>query len=174
MSHASLGQLAQGNIPTKWITMVDPCIKKMREQVQVELRAAVSYLAMGAHFSKDTVNRPGFAKIFFDAASEEREHAIKIIEYLLMRGELTSKVGQLIKNPMPAKESWETGVEALKDALGLETDLVDYLTGDFLEEQYRGQRDLAGKTSTLEKMMKTQGALGEFLFDKKLLNGEPL
>nr|CAD7427356.1 unnamed protein product [Timema monikensis] len=202
-------QLAQGNIPTKWITMVDPCIKKMREQVQVELRAAVSYLAMGAHFSKDTVNRPGFAKIFFDAASEEREHAIKIIEYLLMRGELTSKVGHLIKNPMPAKESWETGVEALKDALGLETDvtvkirdiikecetptnkckdgvdceqmydfndyhLVDYLTGDFLEEQYRGQRDLAGKASTLEKMMKTQGALGEFLFDKKLLNGEPL
>lgn len=48
--------------------------------------------------------------------------------------------------------------------------LVDYLTGDFLEEQYHGQRDLAGKISTLDKLMATQGPLGEFLFDKKLIN----
>lgn len=47
--------------------------------------------------------------------------------------------------------------------------LVDYLTGDFLDEQYKGQRDLAGKISTLGKMMTTHGPLGEFLFDKKLL-----
>lgn len=50
--------------------------------------------------------------------------------------------------------------------------LVDYLTGDFLEEQYRGQRDLAGKISTLDKLMEKHGPLGEFLYDKKLLNGE--
>lgn len=48
--------------------------------------------------------------------------------------------------------------------------LVDYLTGDFLEEQYKGQRDIAGKLSNLDKMMDKHGALGEFLFDKKLLN----
>jgi len=47
--------------------------------------------------------------------------------------------------------------------------LVDYLTGDFLTEQYEGQRDLAGKLSSLDKMMDKHGALGEFLFDKKLL-----
>lgn len=41
---------------------------------------------MAAYFSKDSVNRPGFAKLFFDAASEEREHAYKLIEYLSMRG----------------------------------------------------------------------------------------
>lgn len=46
--------------------------------------------------------------------------------------------------------------------------LVDYLTGDFLTEQYQGQRDLAGKLSSLEKMMEKHGVLGEFLFDKKL------
>ena len=50
--------------------------------------------------------------------------------------------------------------------------LVDYLSGDFLEEQYKGQRDLAGKITTLSKMLKSQKHLGEFLFDKKLLNGE--
>jgi ferritin heavy chain len=50
--------------------------------------------------------------------------------------------------------------------------LVDYLSGDFLEEQYKGQSDLAGKISTLGKMLDYYGTLGEFLFDKKLLNGE--
>ncbi|XP_063216313.1 ferritin heavy chain [Bacillus rossius redtenbacheri] len=186
------------NVPKDWITMVPPCIQKMRDQVEIELRAAVTYLAMGAHFSRDVVNRPGFAKMFFEHANEEREHAMKVIAYLLMRGELTSDVAKLIRNPMPLKEHWESGVAALKDALKLETEvtnrirsiimecetpqgetfndyhLVDYLTGDFLEEQYKGQRDLAGKISTLDKMMESHGALGEFLFDKKLLKGQPV
>ncbi|KAJ8956756.1 hypothetical protein NQ314_006630 [Rhamnusium bicolor] len=181
------------DIPKEWLDMVDPCINKMRAQIEEELKAAMQYMAMGAHFSKDTVNRPGFAKLFFDAASEEREHAIKLISYLLMRGELTSKVSSLIKrNLIPKTTSWANGVSALKDALRLEATvtkkirdvikvcednsahyndyhLVDYLTGDFLEEQYHGQRDLAGKVSTLEKLMEQHGELGEFLFDKKLL-----
>lgn len=50
--------------------------------------------------------------------------------------------------------------------------LVDYLTADFLDEQHKGQRELAGRMSTLGKMMATHGPLGEFLFDKKLLNNE--
>lgn len=45
---------------------------------------------------------------------------------------------------------------------------ADYLTGVYLEEQYNGQRDLAGKISTLDKLMRTHGSIGEFLFDKKM------
>ncbi|KAJ8961779.1 hypothetical protein NQ318_021380 [Aromia moschata] len=183
------------DIPSDWIDMVDPCIRKMRGQIEEELKAAMQYMAMGAHFSKDTINRPGFAKMFFEAASEEREHAIKLIRYLLMRGELTSNVSELIKrNLMPKTTSWTSAVSALKDALNLETTvtkkirevikvcednptnyndyhLVDYLTGDFLDEQYHGQREIAGRVSTLEKLMEKHGALGEFLFDKKILDG---
>lgn len=77
--------------------MVEPCTESMRKQVQEELKAAMQYMAMGAHFSKDVINRPGFAKLFFEAASEERQHAIKLISYLLMRGGLTSEVSNLIK-----------------------------------------------------------------------------
>lgn len=58
------------------------------------------FFFQGAHFSKDTINRPGFAKIFFESASEERDHAIKIIGYLLMRGGLTKEIGQLIRDPV--------------------------------------------------------------------------
>lgn len=190
-------KLPQVQIPDDWITMVSPCTKKMREQVQEELTAAMTYFAMGAHFSKDTVNRPGFAKIFFDSASEERDHAIKIIGYLLMRGGLTKDISQLIRDPQPLSETWADGLSALKDALKLEAHvtrkirdiattceepgrdgqdfndyhLVDWLTGDFLTEQYEGQRDLAGKISNLGKMLEAHGALGEFLFDKKLMTG---
>lgn len=69
----------------------------MKEQIQEELNASIQYLAMGAHFSRDIINRPGFAKLFFEAASEERQHALKLITYLLMRGNLTTDVSHLIK-----------------------------------------------------------------------------
>ena len=85
------------NTTDTWITMVSKCTNAMRDQVQEELKASIQYLAMGAYFSKDTVNRPGAAELFFEAASEEREHAIKLISYLLMRGELTKDVKTLIK-----------------------------------------------------------------------------
>lgn len=52
--------------------------------------------------------------------------------------------------------------------------LVDYLTGEFLDEQLKGQREIAGKISTLGKMVGKHGDLAEFLFDKKLLKGEVL
>lgn len=40
------GKLPQVQIPDDWITMVDPCTKKMKEQVQEELTAAMTYFAM--------------------------------------------------------------------------------------------------------------------------------
>jgi len=180
------------DVPNDWLDMSRGCIKEVRRQIQKEIDASLQYMAMGAHFSKDTVNRIGFSEFFFKAASEEREHAEKLIEYLLMRGQLTDDVSHLIQVTAPPKTTWTSGVEALKDALKKEAEvtksirsviarcendntnndyhLVDYLTGDFLTEQYEGQRDLAGKISTLDKMMATQGPLGEFLFDKKLLD----
>jgi len=183
------------SVPRSWIDMVSPCVQQMRAQIQEEINASMKYLAMAAHFSRDTVNRPGFAKLFFEAASEEREHAIKLIDYLLMRGELVSNVSKLIRMSINVPTiSWKSGAAALSDALEVEasvtkkirgviavcdnpndgsgfTDyhLSDYLTGEFLEEQYKGQKDLADKLSQLQKLMGKHGHLGEFLFDKKLL-----
>ncbi|XP_076293518.1 ferritin 1 heavy chain [Lasioglossum baleicum] len=204
----------------KWVDMESDCAKQLWSQVNKEIEAAITYLSMGVHFAKDTNHRPGFSKFFFEAANEERGHAIKIIEYFLMRGQLISKETQILNyqnnqtnhndhsNQKDQKKQkhqnnqiekltfvpLESGVHALEEALKLEakvTDsireiiktcenvhsfndyhLVDYLTTDFLDEQYKGMRDLAGKISTLNKMMGTHGPLGEFLFDKKLLNGE--
>lgn len=179
------------DINSDWIDIQKECTNSIREQIQKEIDASFDYLAMGAHFSRDTINRPGFAEHFFKAAREEREHGMHLIEYLLMRGQLTDSVTDLITIPTVKKHEWKNGAESLADALSLEAKvtksirdviekcekidafndyhLVDYLSGVYLEEQYKGQRELAGKLSTLKKMMTNHGELGEFLFDKTLL-----
>lgn len=167
------------------------CSDAVRKQIQMEVGASYIYLAMGSYFSLDVVNMPGFAHMFFEHAGEERSHAQALIDYLLMRG--PGKIDQLfttglINTPDVSKRTWTSGLEALKDALNKEKEvtdsirgvieicdqtsdyhLSDYLTGEFLEEQYRGMRDLAGKISTLGKMMKSSASLGQFMFDKQLL-----
>lgn len=90
------GEEKIGDVPSEWLDMSHGCISEVRRQVQAEIDASFTYLAMGAHFSQDTINRPGFAEFFFKAAGEEREHATKLIEYLLMRGEL-KEVTDLIR-----------------------------------------------------------------------------
>ncbi|KAI5705595.1 hypothetical protein M8J75_000075 [Diaphorina citri] len=47
--------------------------------------------------------------------------------------------------------------------------LSDWLTGEFLDEQYKGQRKLAGMLSTMRKTEGTHGKLTEFLMDKEFL-----
>lgn len=79
-----------------FIDMKDSCVSATEDQIKKEVTASLKYLAMAAHFSKDSVNRPGFAKLFFEAASEEREHAYKLIEYLSMRGRYLSGTGSSI------------------------------------------------------------------------------
>lgn len=90
------GQEKTADIPSEFLDMTRGCTKEMRRQIQAEIDASIQYMAMGAYFAKDTVNRPGFSQFFFKAAGEEREHAGKLIEYLLMRGQLTDDVSNLI------------------------------------------------------------------------------
>lgn len=180
-------------LPTEWLDMDIVCVGAVRRQIQEEIDASIKYLSMGAHFAQDVVARPGFAELFFKSAREKREDAIKLIEYLLIRTPV-NQIGDLIKVNVPEIQSWKQGTVALEDALKTEAaitkkikyviqkcedddrkndyHLVDYLTTEFLDKQYHGQRSLAEKISTLKKMMKsaTNDAIGEFLFDKQFLH----
>lgn len=205
--------------------MVKPCIHSTLDQIGCEVRASLEYFKFGVHFSRDDINRPGFAKFFFDSASEEREHAIKLIEYLTMRGSARPfkekpNIPNFLDNAADCPifsitdDCLTNGHKALECALSMETNVTnhiytvirkcessdcsnikdcrnkattsdpsvyddknvyndyhfaDYLTGEFLEEQYKGQREIAGRMKTLEKLTNTHGNIGEFLFDKQLL-----
>lgn len=180
-------------LPSEWLDMDTVCVGAVRRQIQEEIDASIKYLSMGAHFAQDVVDRPGFAEFFFKSASDKREDAIKLIEYLLIRTPI-SQIGDLIKVNVPDLQYWKQGTVALEDALKTESaitkkikyviqkcengdrnndyHLVDFLTTEFLDKQYHGQRNLAEKISTLKKMMKSavNDAIGEFLFDKQFLH----
>lgn len=176
----------------KWDYMNRSCSAKLHDQINKEFNAALFYMQYAAYFAQYQVNLPGFEKFFFNAASEEREHGMKLIDYALMRGQkpidsntFKLQFSEQIQRPEP--EQGSVALTALKAALAKEQEvtksirelikiceedhndyhLADYLTGEFLEEQHQGQRDLAGKITMLSKMLKTNPKLGEFIFDKQ-------
>uniref|UniRef100_T1DF24 Ferritin n=1 Tax=Psorophora albipes TaxID=869069 RepID=T1DF24_9DIPT len=170
----------------KWDNIEDPCVTALHNQINEEFNAAITYLTMGAYFRQEKINLLGFSDFFFKAAAEEREHGIKLMEYALMRGK-----GPVDKNnfnldysfKVPADTDGEAGLRmalqkeekvtksirgVIKVCEGGSNDyhLADYLTGEYLEEQHKGQRELAEKIATLHKMKKESPHLGEYLFDR--------
>uniref|UniRef100_A0A336M7W3 Ferritin n=1 Tax=Culicoides sonorensis TaxID=179676 RepID=A0A336M7W3_CULSO len=203
------------------------CVSKTVDQIGCEVRASLEYLKFAVYFSLENINRPGFSKFFFDSANEEREHAIKLIEYLNMRGahhpgaasraETLKAIEPLLKHAKscPIFDKFNetcifnfnklnevyTGADALSCALKMEMAVTDYikqviraceaedhtcpddeqkcdkndyhfvkyLTVDFLTEKYEGQRKIAGYQKILQKIKDTHGNIGEFFFDKTLL-----
>lgn len=175
-----------------WDDLHRNCVDALHGQIKKEFDASIVYLKYAAYFAQEKINLPGFEKFFFHAAGEEREHGIKLIEYALMRGK-----EPVNKNTFQLDYSYKvpaatTGLSALEDALKKEQEvtlsirnlikvcegdkndyhLVDYLTGEYLDEQHKGQRELAEKIATLRKMTGDADApkegrkLAEFLFDK--------
>lgn len=169
----------------QWDSVDDQCLAALHRQINKEFDASIIYLKYAAYFAQEKINLPGFEKFFFHAAAEEREHGIKLIEYALMRGK--TPVDKRFKlNYDHEVPTDTTGESALEAALQKEVEvtksirgvikacedgsndfhLADYLTGEYLDEQHKGQRELAEKIATLHKMKKSAPKLGEFLFDK--------
>lgn len=163
------------------------CMTKLREHIQRELQASVTYLAMGAWANHYAVQRPGLAKFFFASASEERTHGLTMLNYLRMRGHNSNSILPADLAPQNDKYSWESPLSALRQALYMEKEvtrhikgiidycadaedhhLADYLTADFMEEQLQGQRTLAGYINTLRGLLKKNPAMANWTFDNKL------
>jgi len=68
------------------VCIVNRCDKAIKDHIKHELSAAFSYLYMAAYFDQVAVSRPGLAKVMYESASEERAHAISMLEYLDRRG----------------------------------------------------------------------------------------
>jgi ferritin len=80
----------------------------MNEQIGSEFGASMQYLSIAAFF--ETRHMALLAKLFFEQAEEEKEHAMKFVHYILEAG------GELripqIKAPKPGFESAAEAVEA--------------------------------------------------------------
>lgn len=147
-----------GNINIPVSDMSNDCTTATEKQIKMEITASLNYLNMAAFFSKDTINRPGFAKFFFDAASEEREHAYKLIEYLSMRNryEKTAYLNTIGIKKLVADLGKITETRTvLKDADGVDVKL----DGLVAQEATPGQKAEAGREATVAIDGKTTGLI---------------
>ena len=79
----------------------------INEQINKELYSSYLYLSMAAYF--EDKNLPGFAKWMHTQEGEEREHAMKLYEFLVDRG------GRVALKPIAAPESdWKSPLEVFK------------------------------------------------------------
>lgn len=69
-----------------------------------------------AHFERDDVDLPGFAKFFHKSADEEKQHAEMLMKFQNDRG------GRVVLKDIvkPAKDEWGSGLQAMEAALELE------------------------------------------------------
>jgi len=171
-------------------TYQDGCMQALLHQVRIEFEASFQYILMAAHFDQDSVNLPNVAKLFWTHADEERDHAIQFMQYLRMRGAEDNEffAGGPIQ-PKGRAYDWQGVEDALSLALEMEKEVTarmklmidvcseagaedyhagDWLTGTWLEEQYQGQRHLAGLINTFNNFKRGHEEFAEWMFDQEL------
>jgi ferritin len=114
--------------------------KAFNQQVGHEFGASMQYVCIAAHFQQKQLTL--LAKLFFKQAEEEREHAMKFVNYLLdTKAELQIPA---IPPPTPTFASAEAAVQAaltweqevtkqITDLMDMAVKQNDYLAQSFLQ-----------------------------------------
>jgi len=103
--------------------MISPTLAKaFNQQVGHELGASMQYVSIAAHFQRSHLTL--LAKLFFEQAEEERQHAMKFVKYLL------DTKGELHIPAIPAAAPTFASAEAaVKAALTWEQEVTRQITG---------------------------------------------
>ncbi|HPI37239.1 MAG TPA: ferritin [Ignavibacteriaceae bacterium] len=151
--------------------------KALNKQINEELFASYLYLSMSAYF--ESMNLSGFAHWMKLQSTEEYEHAMKIYDYVFLKGGKVELFG--IAEP---KKEWESALNAMEDTLAHEqkvtkliNDLMDlaiaekdHATASFLrwyvDEQVE-EEDNATKILETVKMV-SQSKNGLYMLDREL------
>lgn len=125
--------------------------KALNLQINNELRAWYTYLAMSAHF--DAMHLDGFAKFMESQSREEQEHAHRLFRFVLDRGgqvELQAlsppehKLGTIADVFARAVEQERANTKAIYDLYDIAKKLSDYATVAtlqwFLDEQVEEEK----------------------------------
>jgi ferritin len=92
------------------------------QQIGHEFGASMQYVSIGAHFEQRQLRL--LAKLFFDQAEEERQHAMKFVKYLLdTKGDL-----RIPSIPSPSA-TFASAEEAVQAALNWEEEVTKQITG---------------------------------------------
>ena len=96
-------------------------VKAFNEQIGHEFGASMQYVSIAAYFQRNQLTL--LAKLFFDQAEEERQHAMKFVKYVL------DTQGDLAIPAIPASQpSFASAEAAVKAALTWEQDVTRQIT----------------------------------------------
>jgi len=152
--------------------------KMMNEQIGNEMGAAMQYTQIAAYF--DHRSLPKFAEFFYAQATEEEEHAMKILNYLL-------DVGADVRIPaIPAPEyeiadtaasfqmslDWELEVtDQINALMDVAMEERDYAAQTFLQWFVTEQVEEIDSMETLLDVVKRVGEKNLFMIESYLERG---
>jgi ferritin len=149
-------------------------VEALNEQIANEFAAAHQYVAVGVHYEAETF--PRLAQFFYEQAEEEREHAMKMVRYLVD----TSSPVNLGSVKAPSKD-FADHVEPIKIALEQERKVTvqiskllelaretnDYASEqfmhDFVEEQVEEEATMQDLLAVAERTREIPMLLEEYL-----------
>jgi ferritin len=149
----------------------------LNAQIQREFESAYLYLSMAAYFEAE--NLPGFAHWMRMQSEEEREHAMRLFDYVLERGGRPQL--QAIDEPPGGYDSPFDAVEQALDHERKITESIhqiyaraveenDYATQSemqwFVEEQVEEEQSAAGLVAALRQAGDDSAAM--FILDREL------
>jgi ferritin len=103
--------------------LISPTLAKaFNEQIGHEFGASMQYVAIAAHFSARGLTL--LSKLFLEQSDEEKQHAMKFVQYLLdTKGDLRIPA---IAAPVP---TFASALEAVQAALNWEREVTRQITG---------------------------------------------
>ncbi len=94
--------------------------QKLKEQIGHELGAHQQYLAIGTYFAQQSLDK--WAALFYQQATEEKEHAMKIVRFLVDVGEVFD---------FPALPAASTGFQSAAEAIAKALEWERNVTAQF-------------------------------------------
>ena len=153
--------------------------RAFNEQIGHEFGASMQYVSIAAHFQRSHLTL--LAKLFFEQAEEERQHAMKFVKYLLdTKGDLRIPA---IASPAPAFPSAEAAVAAAlkweQEVTGQITKLMeiavnenDYLGQSFLQWFIDEQLEEVVKMDRLLSVIRQSGEKNLLMVEAYLVHIE--
>jgi len=155
------------------------CEDKINLQINAELQAGYSYLALSQYFSRSDVALPNIAKFFEKSSDEEMQHAKNFIEYQNKRAGTcvftninaynVPKDGITAECAFKKALEWEENIQKmlieLHDSGENDPHLQDYIASNFLDEQVQAIHMLNCK---ITKLKRVGDKVGLYMFDRDL------
>ena len=146
----------------------------LNAQIAREFAAAHQYVAIGAHYAAETF--PQLADFFYRQAEEEREHAMKMVNYLIDRGTQPDIGGvdaprqsfaDHVEPITLALEQERTVTVRISELFAIARETNDYLSEQFmqwfLEEQVEEEAAMGDLLAVAERTVSVPMLLEEYL-----------